>query len=109
MTKKALGVKYIIYNVRKTKAWPYFKKIGFPDFADDAPAEILTRLFQVSQLTNVLYGELEKADQAYFNKHHWPMTNAELIKALNDIRVQDEKSAKVLGNSYSVFHGLYRQ
>jgi len=87
---KSTLAKDVLQPTAKTFLWPAVKKLtGSPDIDPHLPKKTLGVMVEMNDVGQLLLNYLTKTDEDYIAKYGRPMTNAQLVAAVNAYREQD--------------------
>ncbi len=72
----------------------------------DIPEIFLRPVYQINSVANLIYKKLYLKDKAFEKKNAWPMSLDDLLKALEEIRIEDQKAYEQ--EDPFAFHHLFK-
>lgn len=101
------AIDYVIYPTRKYLIGKVIRRAAdIPDFPPDTPKGFLKLLKQIDSLGKTLYQRVLSEDQRFVEKTGWSLTTDQMLKILEDYRLEDMEN--YLSTGHSEFHNHFR-
>lgn len=96
---------YLIHPISKTPLWPMVKGILNISIPQEAPKGFVRLLYQINDISEKIYSELELANNKKMQEQGFPLTKTEMDLVIENIRAEDLYHYQ--NNQKSKFHTYF--